>query len=168
MKQKEGIINQLKNNLYMYTKKYVTLGILSTLLFIALPFIAFGFRFANLPFYQYQQNLNRNVGIIDRVNNPDRCLGINKEFQELKQEILQVRDVQLTNTKLSLDTFKKSLPEDRTKWGFNDSQAYNQVQSQLTGQQQYLSGLEGKYNAFLNREDTKPCRDNLPTFIALK
>ena len=47
-------------------------------------------------------------------------------------------------------------------------ETYNQLQTQLLGQQQYLSGLEGKYNAFLNRDDTKPCRDNIPTFIELK
>jgi len=127
-----------------------------------------GLKVINLPFYQFNSNINRTTGIIDRVNNPDRCLAINKEFQELKSEIVQVRDTQIPNSQANLDIFKKGLPDDRTKWDFNNNQAYNQLNSQLLGQQQYLSSLQTKYNAFLNRDDTAPCRNSLPTFIDLR
>lgn len=133
-----------------------------------LGFVATGLRLINLPLYQFNGNVDRATSIIDKINNPKRCLTINKEFQELKAEIIQVRNTQISNSKYNLENFKKGLPEDRTKWDFNTTQAYNQMNGQLLGQQQYLSSLEGKYNSFLNRQDTAPCRSNLPTFIDLK
>lgn len=133
-----------------------------------LGFVANGLRLINLPLYQFGGNIDRATGIIDKVNNPDRCLAINKEFQELKSEIVQVRDTQISNSKSNLENFKKGLPEDRTKWDFNTNQGYNQLNGQLLGQQNYLATLEGKYNSFLNRQDTAPCRNNLPTFIDLR
>ncbi len=137
------------------------------LFFFLIGLLATGLKLVNLPFYQFNSNINRATGIIDKVNNPDRCLGINKEFQELKTEIVAVRDTQIPNSQASLDNFKKGLPEDRTKWDFQTSQAYSQLSSQLLGQQNYLASLKGKYEAFLNRPDITPCRSNLPTFIQL-
>ena len=147
---------------------FISWFLLVTVAIFILSIVLSAFRLINLPFYQFNRNIDRNVGIIDRVNNPDRCLAINKEFQELKTDILQVRDTQIPNSQIALESFKKGLPEDRTKWDFPTSQGYNQLNSQLLGQQQYLSTLQGKYEAFLKREDTAPCRDNLPLFINLK
>jgi hypothetical protein len=126
-----------------------------------------GFKFLTLPYKQFDSNVNRASGIIDRVNDPKLCMAINKEFQELKADIDELRNVQIPNSQQAVESFKKGLPEDRTKWGFQDSQAFNQVQSQLTGQQQYLSNLKAKYNSFQTRPDVQPCKDQLPTFIPL-
>jgi hypothetical protein len=143
-------------------------GLISFLLLgLLISGIFTGFRYFTLPYTQFNSNVNRAEGIIKNVNDPDRCLAINKQFQELKAEIDQIQNVQIITAQTAVDNFKKGLPEDRTKWAFPDSQAFNQVQSQLTGQQQYLSTLKAKYNSFTTRPDVQPCKDLLPTFIPL-
>lgn len=148
--------------------KYVFYTVIVIAVLLIVPFLAFGLNLISLPGYQLNQNINRAEGLIKKVNDPNLCLGINKEFQELKQDIIQVRNNQIPNTEKAIKNFKENQPEDKTKWDFASNQAFNQLQSQLLGQQQYLSNLESKYNSFLNRDDTKPCRDNLPTFIEIK
>jgi hypothetical protein len=127
-----------------------------------------GFRYFTLPYTQFNSNVNRASGIIEKVNNPDLCLAINKEYQELKAEISQTENVKLPSAKTQLDDLKKSLPADRTQWDFQTGQVFNQQQNQYTGLIQYLADLKAKYNSFQARQDVQPCKDSLPTFTPIR
>lgn len=82
----------------------------------------------------------------NKVLNADNAI-YNYEWFKQKYQDIEAAKKQLTNNQQAFVNFQLGLPEDRTKWGFEDKGEYARLLSVVTGSQNYIASLIADYNA---------------------
>ena len=112
---------------------------------------------------------NKMIGIAydasDKILNADNAI-YNCEWFKQKKEDIEASKVQLDNAQQSLGLFMVGMPEDRSKWGFENATEYSRLNSVVLGIQNNLANQIHDYNARASMATRNIFADGvLPSYI---
>ena len=119
---------------------------------------------AGLPFGKAAAQLDYTNKTINMVYDAQRCSAINAQFLQLRNSVNALRNEQIPQAQTALDNYEKKLPKILS---VQQQQMDGELQTNITGLQQQLSGLSAEYDTLSQRDDAVPCLGHLPTFINL-
>ena len=139
--------------------------VLVILVFGILGTIGIGLRAVLFPVHAVQNELNTAHDALDNVINADNAI-YNYEWFKQKKEDIDAGKKKLISGRTSYDSFKMSLPTDRTQWGFEDKNEDARLRTIVLGLENHLTQMIADYNARSKMATRNIFEDHvLPDFI---